>query len=167
MAKRSEYRLALDAIGFEASVPLPPTVRLKPARIADGDALAELMIDAYRGTIDYDGETIEDALNEIHAYMDGQRGGVPLLELSRLAFREDALVSACLVAEWDDRNQPIIAYVMTSANTKRQGLAKQLLTTVLKLLSEAGHSEVRAVITNGNLASELLFRKLGFERVTA
>lgn len=166
MAKRFEYRLDLGEAGIEAPLPVFPGIQLKPALISDGDALAALMIDAYRGTIDYDDETIEDALDEIHAYMDGQRGGAPLLSVSRLAFRRDELISACLVAEWDDRSQPIIAYVMTRADAKRQGLARNLLITVLILLSEAGHSEVRAVITDGNTASERLFKNLGFERVT-
>lgn len=123
------------------------------------------MIDAYPGTVDFDDETIEDAINEIQAYLDGERGGVPLLQFSRLALREDTLLSACLVAEWEQRQQPIVAYIMTRANSKNQGVARYLLTSVLRLLQDAGRTSVGAVITEGNTASERLFMSLGFERV--
>ncbi|MEX2029565.1 MAG: GNAT family N-acetyltransferase [Anaerolineales bacterium] len=165
MTNRHEYRLSLGFPDLARSTGIEPDILLRAARSSDKNALAELMIDAYPGTVDFDDETIEDAINEIQAYLDGERGGVPLLQFSRLALREDTLLSACLVAEWEQRQQPIVAYIMTRANSKNQGVARYLLTSVLRLLQDAGRTSVGAVITEGNTASERLFMSLGFERV--
>ena len=167
MTRRNEYRLDLSLFEFEDSQAVHPDVQLRAAQASDLSILADLMIDAYRGTIDYDDETIEDAINEVQAYLDGLRGGVPMLDVSRVAFRQGVLVSACLAAKWDQRRQPIIAYLMTRTNAKRRGLAKYLLTSVLREIQAAGHAEVRAVITEGNTASERLFINLGFDNATA
>ena len=42
---------------------------------ADQQLLAGLMLDSYRGTIDYDGETIEDAMREVESYFSRQDSG--------------------------------------------------------------------------------------------
>jgi RimJ/RimL family protein N-acetyltransferase len=166
MAIRNEYYLDLSEFAPAAAPSTGTEIELRAARPMDVPALAELMIDAYRGTIDYDDETIEDALGEVNAYMRGDRGGVPLLDVSQLAFLGGILVSACLVAEWDERQQPVIAYVMTRAKSKNQGFARRVLVSTLKKLKSDGYGGVRAVITEGNSASEHLFIDQGFRRVS-
>ena len=59
----------------------------------------------------------------------------------------------------------MIAYIMTKSSEKRRGLARYLLTSVLSRMRNAGHSEVRAVITEGNTASERLFRDAGSKKI--
>ncbi len=88
----------------------------------DKQALAGLMLDSYHGTIDYGGETLEDALSEIESYFSGLTDQ-KWLECSWLMFSKDELVSACLIDLWQQRNAPLIAYVMTSAAWKGQRLA--------------------------------------------
>ena len=167
MAKRFEYTLRLSDF-------VPPNVsrddnelELSPVQAADAPSLAELMLDAYRGTMDDDGETYDDALAEIQAYLNGERGGSPWLTMSRQAFVNPRLVGACLVAEWSERQLPIIAYVLTRAEWKRHGIGRQVLSSALKVMREKGFSEVRAVITEGNEPSEKLFRQLGFQKIVA
>ena len=140
---------------------------LRDGASADLDALAVLMIDAYLGTIDYDGETLEDALNEVQAYQRGDRGGQALLDQSRLAFVDEELVGACLASMWRERGVPVIAYVMTAAGWKGHSVAKLMLRMVLEGLAKAGYDEVRAVITEGNIPSERLFASFKFRRVVA
>ena len=53
----------------------------------------------------------------------------------------------------------------TSAARKGQGLGAEAVLTSLRRLSRDGVDEVGAVITDGNLASERLFARLGFSRV--
>jgi ribosomal protein S18 acetylase RimI-like enzyme len=108
------------------------------------------MIEAYRGTIDYDDETVEDALGEVQTYLAGGRGGRPLLDDSRLAFAGPHLVGACLAGEW-----------------KNRGVGEQLLRAVLSALREQGHQEVRAVITEDNVPSERLLGRIGFQKISA
>ncbi len=131
----------------------------------DASALAELMIEAYRGTIDYDGESLDDAAREVNAYLAGKRGGPALLNESRLAVDGHQLVGACLAADWRERQATLIAYIMTHGAWKSQGLGKQMLSAVLQALRQQGYLQVRAVITEGNIPSERLFGRLGFARI--
>lgn len=166
MSKRYEYTLRLQNLAPSNKSQVNDAFELRPVKAADAPALADLMIDAYRGTIDYDGETLEDALAEVHAYLAGERGGQPWLTISCLAFEDDRLVGACLIGEWSERQLPIIAYILVRAESKRLGIGRQMLSNVLKVLKENGFPEVRAVITEGNEPSENLFHKLGFQKIT-
>ena len=116
------------------------------------------MLDAYLGTIDYDGETIDEARAEVAGYLDGS----PLLEHSFVGMVEGSIVSACLVGTWE--HGPLIGYMMTAAEHKSRGLASHLLDHSLAALAEAGEAEVSAWITEGNLPSERIFLRAGFER---
>jgi L-amino acid N-acyltransferase YncA len=167
MIGRSEYVLKLSEVQFVDTSPHVSTFQIRTAQVEDTSLLAELMIDAYRGTIDYDGETFDDALSEVNAFLAGERGGQPWLEMSFLAFSDSHLVGACLIGEWQERQSPIIAYIMTSANWKNRGVGRQLLYQGLKEIGDKGFTEVRAVITDGNTPSESLFLKLGFQKVQA
>jgi RimJ/RimL family protein N-acetyltransferase len=146
----------------------------------DKELLAVLMLDAYRGTIDYDGETIEVARNEVESYFheleaferveSGLPGGELWLRCSFVAEVAGAnpaeLSGACLVSHWKVREAPLIAYVMTAFDWKGQGIAGLLLNRSLMRLIELGYSKVYTVITEGNIPSEALFRRAGFERVS-
>jgi L-amino acid N-acyltransferase YncA len=165
MSNRYEYTLRLsDFVPLDASG-IDNELELRPIQEADAPSLAEVILDAYRGTIDYDGETYDAALAEVQAFLNGERGGPPWLTISRQAFANTHLVGACLVAEWSERQLPMIAYLLTRAEWKRRGIGRQLLSSVLKVLREKGFSEVRAVITEGNEPSENLFRQFGFQKI--
>lgn len=162
MGQRREYVLQLS--GFQPGVPLSdmaalPTRELQPP---DAGGLADLMIEAYRGTIDYDGETVDEAAQEIEAFLAGERGGPPIHNASRLAFAGPQLVGACLAVDWSERHSPLIAYVMTRAGWKGRGVGKRLLDASLQQLQALGYREARAVITVGNTPSERLFAGCGF-----
>ena len=167
MANRKEYFLKLTEFHRIEAPPNDAVLQIRPVQTADASALAELMLDAYRGTIDDDGETFDDALAEVNAFFAGERGGQPWLMMSYLALVDSHVVGACLTGEWRERQLPIIAYVMTRANWKKRGVSRQLLYRVLKALNENGYPEVRAVITEGNKPSENLFLQIGFQRVVA
>jgi L-amino acid N-acyltransferase YncA len=167
MANRNEYFLKLPEFPHTDASLNEAVLQIRPVQRADASSLAELMLDAYRGTIDDDGETFDYALAEVNAFLAGERGGQPWLMVSYLALVDTHVVGACLTGEWHKRQLPIIAYVMTSANWKKRGIGRRLLHRVLQALSEDGYPEVRAVITEGNKPSENLFLQTGFQRVAA
>lgn len=159
---RNEYRL--DLSGPLPACPEPgPGFNLRRPTEADAEALAELMLEAYRGTIDYDGETLEDARREIRAYFEGGYGK-PLPQLSWIVFAREQPVAAGLISLWVE--QPLVSWVMTRARWKGKGLGSLALYKMLESLQAEGYAEVRAVITAGNLPSEQLFRKAGFHPVS-
>lgn len=150
---RSEYRLT-SLNGLPAAEPLSA----RPPTDADRQALAVLLLDAYRGTIDDEGEGPDEALQAIDEYL----GSVDLLS-SRVIESFDRLIAMCLVIELEG-----IVYINTiavAADEKAKGLGRSLVLTVLHLLGDGGVSEVGAVITDGNEPSERLFTGIGFTRV--
>ena len=165
MRRRIEYFLDLSDLDPRSSAGTVAQVHSRAVESTDLSALAGLMIESYRGTIDDEGETLEDAVGEIEAYLAGERGGQPLLSESRLAFVDSVLVGACLAGDWDERQLPFIVYVMTHAEWKNRGVGKELLLAVLQAIRDRGHREVRAVITEGNTPSEILFGRVGFREV--
>jgi hypothetical protein len=126
---------------------------------ADQDRLAELMLDAYIGTIDYEGEGIEEAQAEVGDYLAQD----PLLGSSWVAEDGDLLVAAVLVSRGEDG--PLVGYVMTRASAKGRGLAGFLLEKSIVSLREQGWDSVDAFITSGNMPSELLFARVGANRL--
>jgi L-amino acid N-acyltransferase YncA len=154
---KHRYVAALDVEGRPATADQSP-VELRPATRGDTEALAQLMLDAYIGTIDYEGESLEEARAEVAAFFDHD----PLLEHSWIAFAGDTAASGVLVSMW--RGEPLIGYVLTRADHKRRGLGRTVLEAALHSLGEAGWAGINAFITEGNTASEALFRGVGAVR---
>jgi len=125
----------------------------------DVTALAALMLDAYRGTIDDEGETLEDAIGAIEALFSGEFG-----ELDRAAsvvFRDaGAPVAATFVTHHD--GHPLIAFSMTSKGALRRGHARRGLDHAFGVLARGGHPDVRLVVTDGNDPAIALYRAEGF-----
>lgn len=165
MRARIEYHLMLanwvDRAAHNAIADY--TVR-QPSR-SDAPLLADALLDAYRETIDSNGtETLAAAAEEVDAYFAGERGGPPWPHCSWLCMQQESVIAACLTSFWDARELPLIAYVMTRSGFKGRGIANALLQQSLRSLAQEGHAEVRAVITAGNIPSERLFTRTGFER---
>ncbi len=117
--------------------------------------LAQLMLDAYMGTIDYEGENLQDAVDEIRSFLDGD----PMLEHSIVVEVEGRIVSGILI---DNHHEgPLVRSVVTLPDFKGKGLAKAVASRTLVSLAEQGYAKLVLYITEGNLASEALFRSLG------
>ena len=151
---RSEYRGA-------TSVDAPSTergVELRPVTDGDRSAIASLLLDAYRGTIDDEGEGEPEALAAADFYL-----GSIVRGCSVVAESQGALVAISFVVVVGEVH--FIDPVATAATMKRQGVGRRAVSQSLALLAERGVDEVRAVITDGNVGSEALFVSLGFRRV--
>ncbi|MDP2293294.1 MAG: GNAT family N-acetyltransferase [Actinomycetota bacterium] len=152
---RSEYRLD------DSSAVRPRAAAIGSVRSVgrdDREALAALMLAAYRGTIDDEGEGDAEALEAIDHYfatMEWQH--------SVVCEHDDRLVAMSFVVVVDGRHY--IDPVATAASHKGQGLGTAIVTVSLRSLADAGITEVGATITDGNTASERLFTGLGFVRV--
>jgi GNAT superfamily N-acetyltransferase len=138
-------------------------LKLRAPAPRDEEALAALLLDAYRGTTDDEGEDLEASRREVRAYFEGKQGGPAMLPESVVAWRGPDAVGTCLVCHWNLKDRPVVAFVATRAQMKGAGVARLLLAVSIRRLSRAGHREVLAVITRGNAPSEALFTALGFE----
>ncbi len=133
---------------------------VRPPTSADRDRLAELMLDAYRGTIDYEGETLVEAVAEVDAWFasPGHR-----IDDSLVAIEADEIVSAALLSRSD--GMPVVSYLYTGAAWKGRGLAEGLLRAVMASLAAAGHERIHLWVTPGNAPAERIYERLGFTDV--
>jgi hypothetical protein len=166
MRERFEYVLNLQGWNKPVDKATLAGLSLRTPKINDQRALAELMLEAYRNTIDYEGETITEAVDEVQRYLAPSAINRALLEHSVLLTNGATLVSASLVMYWSSRNSPFIGYVISHPFWKRRGLAMRVVAESLCRLVGDGHREVRTVITKGNVPSEGLFLRLGFTNVS-
>lgn len=127
--------------------------------------LAELMLDAYRNTIDYEGEGIAEAIAEVEGYFSRAAKNPAISQHSLVLGFRDSIACACLLEFWERRSVPFVGYVMCRSTNKHQGLATFALHQTIGRLKSAGYSELRTIITEGNLPSEALFARAGFHRV--
>jgi RimJ/RimL family protein N-acetyltransferase len=167
MARR-RFEYVLELKNFDHPIMPDPIVEAiwRNPTAADKQILAGLLFASYVGTIDYDGETIPDALKEVESYYSGP-SHQGWLGFSWLAFLENELAGACLVDYWQERNVPLIAYVMTAPRWKGKHLASAALLRSLQKLANKKYSEVRAVITEDNVPSEKIFTRIGFKRLSS
>lgn len=129
-------------------------VELRRLDPSDRDGLAHLMLDAYLGTIDYEGETLTEAIDEVDSWLEG----APMLDHSYGAIVDGKLVSAVLVRLDHD---PLIGNVMTDPDNKGTQLGGAVTREALVSLKSSGYRHAVLYITKGNTPSERLFTALG------
>ena len=133
--------------------------------VADAQALATLMHEAYLGTIDDEGESPDDALTEMRGFFAGKYGA-PIADACVAIERDGRLIAAALLCDWNERGAivagPLVAFTLVHPSARGQGHGIAVVSTALTHLADARWGRVYAVITLGNAPSRALFGKLGF-----
>jgi ribosomal protein S18 acetylase RimI-like enzyme len=138
---------------------LPPDVRCRNVERSDAAGLGELMLAAYRGTVDDEGETREDAVAEVERVLDGSYGPFRS-DASFVVEDDDGLLGASLVTIWESR--PLLLYLVVRPDAKRRGAGTALLVESGNALAADGHAELDLFVTEANEPAVNLYRKLGF-----
>jgi GNAT superfamily N-acetyltransferase len=157
---RKRLRLVLD-LGIASG---PTDIACRTAEPSDQEALAALMLDAYRGTIDYEDESLDDALREIGDTFSGSYGRF-MSDCSLVFDGEAGLSSACLVTllnEGKPDETPLLAFTMTRKRDQRRGLSSALILRSVATLSGLGYSRLSLGVTVDNTPARRLYEKLGF-----
>jgi pimeloyl-ACP methyl ester carboxylesterase len=132
----------------------------RPITTDDIPALAQLVLDAYKGTIDDEGETPDEALQAIQDTFAGTSG--ELLNSCSFVIEEHGQALACtIVTLW--REQPLLAYVMTHPTVKNQGMGRFLIQKSMESLLAQGQQDLSLFVTKGNLPAQHLYATLGFQ----
>jgi hypothetical protein len=139
------------------------TLPIRRLEASDAGALAALMLDAYRGTIDDEGESLEGASTEVARVFEAEMIWpasfcVPSPDAS------EGLLCASLVML--HKGKPLLAFTMTAARAKRRGLARSLIVESMHALTDLGFDKLLLVVTRGNTPAEELYESLGFVDVT-
>ena len=129
------------------------------AREDDLHGLAGLMFAAYQGTVDYTGEPLEAAADEVKKVFAGAYGRY-LPQCSYVVERESTLACAALVTRLD--GLPLLAFAMTAPDWKRKGLARATIGDVMQDLFEAGETRLTLVVNAKNRPALDLYVSLGF-----
>ena len=166
MRVRHKYQCSFEGGPGTNVDEFPPTFEVRNPRESDGPELASLMFDSYQGTIDYNGETLQEGVAEVKSYFE-RPDWKPLLHCSFVLVSDDHIISACLVSTGEKTPGPLISYVMTRSNFKGQGLAKAIVQRALQTIRSAGYGGAAATVTEGNTPLEKLLVGLGFSRVDA
>lgn len=125
----------------------------------DAPALATLMLDAYRGTVDDEGETAAEALAEVNAMLDGKYGPW-LADASFVVELDGRLVAACVITLWQET--PLVTQLFTHPDYTNRGLGKFLLTRSINALCAQGYQELVLYVTSGNASAQHVYATLGF-----
>jgi len=137
-----------------------PAHAARNPRLTEREPLARLMLAAYRGAADDEGETIAEALQEVdNVLVSADRPFIPAA--SFVIELDSALASASLISLF--RGAPLITHIMTHPNYKRRGLAISALLRSANALREQGWSSLSLYVTDSNEPALALYRKLGFE----
>ena len=136
-----------------------PPFAVHPLDAASPRALAEAFLDAYRGTVDAEGETLDDALAEVERVRAGAYG--PLWpEASGVLVPGGVVAAALFVTRSTDG--PFVPYVVTRKAFAGRGCAAALLVRAADALLAAGESHAHLVVTAGNTPAERLYARLGW-----
>lgn len=128
--------------------------------MGDLPALAETMLDAYRGTVDDEGEDDAAAIHELEITAEGAYGTPLGSEWLAISSAPGVFASAVLTTRVDQ--VPFVAFVFTRADHKGHGLASALIAQVMRQLAERGEQSVTLRLSIDNPAIRI-YRRLGFK----
>jgi ribosomal protein S18 acetylase RimI-like enzyme len=148
-----QMRCALPAPAAQASADIRPMQR------HELDALAALFHSAYLDTVDYEGESPDEARGVVQAAFDGEFGRF-MPEASMVVESDGALLSAAFVTEW--QGLPLLAFTVTRPASKGQGHARRCTAASMQALAAAGHRELRLFVTETNVPARVVYERLGF-----
>lgn len=140
---------------------LPNLWKVRNLSQGDINSLARLMFEAYQGTIDYQGETLEDAAEEVQDTINGKYG--TLLEQCSFVIEDKGqIISACIVTLLEEKGMPLLTFAMTHPSSKNQGMGTFLIKRSISALLNQGYKELFLVVTEGNSIAQHLYEKIGF-----
>ena len=101
-----------------------------------------LMFEAYQGTVDDDGETLEDALAEVEGTFNGRYGRwIADASFILRSSEGSGIIAASLLTLY--QGLPLLAFSMTHPRYPRRGHARSLITASIAALQDRGTAASR------------------------
>lgn len=136
-----------------------PPLMARQLQASDAEALGRLLHDAYKGTVDDDGQTLEQAIQEVKETFFGRYGAMTWAA-SHVVLDGDLIVCCSVVTNY--QHNPLIAFAATLPAYRGQGLCTQVMTESIRALARMGRPLVKLVVTEKNERALSLYRHLGF-----
>ena len=121
--------------------------------------IAELMIDAYRGTVDDEGENVQDAIDELARAADGAYGE-PIPDAWLVARGDNGRADSAIVIT-RHHDAPFVSYVFTRKERTGAHLASGLVILVMEHLAAKGETTIALGVAADNPALHI-YQRLGF-----
>lgn len=135
---------------------------MRPLAAIEISRSAALMVDAYRGTVDWqEGDDEDVAKAELENVFSNNYG--LFLESASLCIVGDADKPLAQIACSLIDSEPTILFVYTASRFKRQGLAERLIRQAAFELQQLGYETVSLYVTDQNPALNL-YERLGFKQ---
>lgn len=125
----------------------------------DINNLAIAMLDAFKDTVDFDGETLEELGKEIFEVVESEFG-IFIPEASFQIKENDRVLSAILVSLY--KNTPLISGLFTVKNSVNLRMATTLIKKSINALLLLRYSELILYVHPENLQAISLYKKIGF-----
>ncbi len=129
---------------------------------SDAEALGRLLHDAYKGTVDDDGQTFEQAVQEVKETFFGRYGAM-IWTASHVVLDGGTIVCCSVVTNY--QHNPLIAFAATLPEYQGKGLCTQVMTESIRALARMGRPLVKLVVTEKNERALSLYHHLGFKPV--
>ncbi|MBB6452049.1 GNAT superfamily N-acetyltransferase [Salirhabdus euzebyi] len=121
--------------------------------------LGNLMYSAYKDTIDYEGETVEQFIKEIQATLNGKYGKL-LSDCSYMIELKNLPVATTIISLF--KGAPFVTYNVTHPEHHNKGFSTFLIKKSINSLVEQGYKELFLMVTEGNASAQHMYRKIGF-----
>lgn len=140
--------------------PLPDDFKISDFTECSLVDAAELMVAAYRGTIDWeDGDDAAVAHQELENTLSGHYG--KFQSAASLVVRNSSDTPISVIVSSLEGETPLILFLYTDPAYKGRGLASTLIQRSAVQLQKLGYERLALYVTEGNPAQEL-YEKLGF-----
>lgn len=126
------------------------------------EALAEAMLDSYMGSVDYEGETLDETLVELENVISGDYGEF-LSEASFVIIDNEEVQACILICLY--RGEPTVTYNFTRKSAQRMGYQTLLIGRSAEILYEKGYHSLYLYVHLENKGALRLYESLGFQEV--
>ena len=123
------------------------------------EEMAFSMLDAYKDTVDYEGEDINDTKAEIENVINNGYGKF-MIEASFMIKKNNEVASVIVISLYE--NIPTIIYVFTMKKYAKKGMASYLIKKSMQALYNLGYEKLQLFVTRDNNEAIRIYQKLGF-----
>lgn len=125
----------------------------------DINDLAISMLDAFRDTEDFNGETLENLDEKIHGIVESNFG-IFIPNASFQIKRNTEIASAILISLYEGK--PLVSELFTRKKYMNLGMATSLLKKSINVLLSLGYENLILYVHPRNIGAVNLYKKIGF-----
>jgi len=125
----------------------------------DKNGLAISMLEAFKDTEDFEGETLEDLNEEIHSVVESAFGTF-IPDASFQIKQNKIIVSAILISLY--KGKPLVSELFTRKKYSNLGMASSLLRKSINVLFKLGYENLVLYVHPRNVVAVNLYKKIGF-----